>query len=155
MVLRFLKYNGADPHVEHAMSLLWYAYYPCLMFASAGLYLASLYSYPKIARPIAREWRLLLPAAGLLGILCLTNDLHQQLFRIREFFPHSGSFTYSYGPLYVLVVAFCGILLLGSLGILVHRGSGRHWRSRIWLPLLWIAALITYTIASSRRTGAG
>ncbi|MBQ6585790.1 MAG: hypothetical protein IJH83_03170, partial [Coriobacteriales bacterium] len=148
MVLRFLKYNGADPHVEHAMSLLWYAYYPCLMFASAGLYLASLYSYPKIARPIAREWRLLLPAAGLLGILCLTNDLHQQLFRIREFFPHSGSFTYSYGPLYVVVVAFCGILLLGSLGILVHRGSGRHWRSRIWLPLLWIAALITYTIAS-------
>ena len=144
MLLRFLKYNGFDPHLQPAMALTWYGYYVCLMFASVGLFLASLYCFPKIARPIPREWRLLLPAAGLLGALCMTNDLHQQLFRIREFFPENGSFDYGYGPLYIVVIAFCGILLLGSMGILIHHGSGRQWRSRIWLPVLWLAVLLLY-----------
>ena len=85
-----------------------------------------------------KERVLLVPSAVLL-VLILTNDLHQLFYHrfipLEEF--HGIVGTYTYGPLFYLMYAWMGIVLIAGLLLLIRR----TWRQNL-RGLIWFAAVI-------------
>ena len=111
-VLRLVKYNLTEPFGVWNRQL-WYWYYVPLMLMPVLMFWATLYCGKSDMSALPPKWRLVAVPYLLVMLGILTNDLHQQAFRLE---PRVDSWNgrYSYGPLYFIA---CALILLAVLAV--------------------------------------
>ena len=140
LILRTLKYEiVTDPT---AARYIWYLYYlPMLFIPLLGVYIALFLGKPQEIRLNVRTGCLaIVPAVLFLSVI--TNDLHQQVFRLQQ--PWNEN--YQYGWLFGLVVGWIVICILLAFGIIAHKSRNPRILRRLPLPAIPLVLLGIYAV---------
>lgn len=115
ILVRTLRFQlNTPPGIDR---MLWYLYYaPMLGIPVLSVQLALTVDRSELYRLSAWARMLWLPSAVLLELV-LSNDLHQQVFRLQQ--PWSGKYQYSW--LFGLVAGWIVICILLAFGIIAHK----------------------------------
>lgn len=127
ILVRTLRFQlNTPPEIDRMLGYLYYA--PMLGIPVLCVQLVLTVDRSERYRLSAWARMLWLPSAVLLELV-LTNDLHQQVFRLQQ--PWNEN--YQYGWLFGLVVGWIVICILLAFGIIAHKS--RNPRILRWLPL--------------------
>ena len=142
-LLQILRYNFTAP-VNFTSRLLWYMYYIPLLFVPAITF--------KTARCIGKRNYSQTAAdvippliSAVLAVLCVTNDLHQFVWKFKPGFENFDK-DYSYGFLFYLMFTWMILLVLVAYITAVKRGAEDEARRYIWIPLVTICLIPVYFI---------
>ncbi len=137
IVLRGAKYIAFEES-ERLARHIWYLYYvPVLLIPTLSLLAAisvARRGRKSAAGAVDPALLSLLPGALLLALV-LTNDAHQLVFRFHPGFAHWDS-DYERGPLYVAVLVWTVLLLVGTVSILYFCCRVSASRRLVWVPML-------------------
>lgn len=145
MVLRTIKYEFL-PEESELSRYLWYLYYIPMIFIPLLMFLAALHIGKSDQLTISPGWKLLYPAAFVLAVSVLTNDVHQKAFFFPEGLSGRSDMDYIHGPVYYMVVVWMVFLFASMLAIVFSRCAVSSVRKKIWIPMLPLAMGIVYTV---------
>lgn len=140
ILVRTLRFQLNTPPGMDRM--LWYLYYaPMLGIPVLCVQLVLTVDRSERYRLSAWARMLWLPSAVLLELV-LTNDLHQQVFRLQQ--PWNEK--YQYGWLFGLVVGWIVICILLAFGIIAHKSRNPRILRRLPLPAIPMVLLGVYAV---------
>ena len=143
ILVRTLRFQLNTPPGMDRM--LWYLYYaPMLGIPVLCVQLVLTVDRSERYRLSAWARMLWLPSAVLLELV-LTNDLHQQVFRLQQ--PWNEN--YQYGWLFGLVVGWIVICILLAFGIIAHKSRNPRILRRLPLPAIPLVLLGVYAVLYS------
>ena len=136
ILVRTLRFQlNTPPGIDR---MLWYLYYaPMLGIPVLCVQLVLTVDRSERYRLSAWARMLWLPSAVLLELV-LTNDLHQQVFRLQQ--PWNEN--YQYGWLFGLVVGWIVICILLAFGIIAHKSRNPRILRRLPLPAIPMVQLV-------------
>lgn len=139
---RTVKYMLADSLIT-VKRYLWYMYYIPMVLVPLFALFSAFCLGRKENFVLPKRYRLLYIPAGLMILIVLTNDFHQQVFR----FPNgvlNGGDDYSYGFFYSVVLSFIGIeVLLFFIGLFKKSRLPDKGR-RLFIPFIPVLIGILY-----------
>lgn len=140
ILVRTLRFQlNTSPGMDR---MLWYLYYaPMLGIPVLCVQLVLTVDRSERYRLSAWARMLWLPSAVLLELV-LTNDLHQQVFRLQQ--PWNEK--YQYGWLFGLVVGWIVICILLAFGIIAHKSRNPRILRRLPLPAIPMVLLGIYAV---------
>lgn len=140
ILVRTLRFQlNTSPGMDR---MLWYLYYaPMLGIPVLCVQLVLTVGRSERYRLSAWARMLWLPSAVLLELV-LTNDLHQQVFRLQQ--PWNEK--YQYGWLFGLVVGWIVICILLAFGIIAHKSRNPRILRRLPLPAIPMVLLGVYAV---------
>ncbi len=143
ILVRTLRFQLTTPPGMDRM--LWYLYYaPMLGIPVLSVQLVLTVDRSERYRLSAWARMLWLPSAVLLELV-LTNDLHQQVFRLQQ--PWNEKYQYSW--LFGLVVGWIVICILLAFGIIAHKSRTPRILRRLPLPAIPLVLLGIYAVLYS------
>lgn len=138
LLLRSTKYFAFTEAEGAVCRHLWYSYYIPMTLMFHFTFFAAL-SVGKKAEKLPPVRFFVWGVTLVLIVLVLTNDLHQLAFRFAPGFA-DWSDGYSHGIVYYLIVAWIGLLVTATVGILFYKCRLSASRRRIWIiafPLIF------------------
>lgn len=117
LFVRTVKYEFMSGFYE-LVTLAWYSYYLFYALIAATLFVTILHAGTRVGERIDRRWWAVVAVAAAIGVLFLTNDLHELAFRFDHATADPGIlkefWSYTYGPLYYLSWAWVAGLAIAS-----------------------------------------
>ena len=143
ILVRTLRFQlNTPPEIDRMLGYLYYA--PMLGIPVLCVQLVLTVDRSERYRLSAWARLLWLPSAVLLELV-LTNDLHQQVFRLQQ--PWNEK--YQYGWLFGLVVGWIVICILLAFGIIAHKSRNPRILRRLPLPAIPLVLLGVYAVLYS------
>lgn len=140
ILVRTLRFQlNTPPEIDRMLGYLYYA--PMLGIPVLSVQLVLTVDRSERYRLSAWARMLWLPSAVLLELV-LTNDLHQQVFRLQQ--PWNEN--YQYGWLFGLVVGWIVICILLAFGIIAHKSRNPRILRRLPLPAIPLVLLGVYAV---------
>lgn len=140
ILVRTLRFQlNTPPEIDRMLGYLYYA--PMLGIPVLCVQLVLTVDRSERYRLSAWARMLWLPSAVLLELV-LTNDLHQQVFRLQQ--PWNEN--YQYGWLFGLVVGWIVICILLAFGIIAHKSRNPRILRRLPLPAIPMVLLGVYAV---------
>ena len=140
ILVRTLRFQlNTPPEIDRMLGYLYYA--PMLGIPVLCVQLVLTVDRSERYRLSAWARMLWLPSAVLLELV-LTNDLHQQVFRLQQ--PWNEN--YQYGWLFGLVVGWIVICILLAFGIIAHKSRNPRILRRLPLPAIPLVLLGIYAV---------
>ena len=140
IIVRTLRFQlNTSPGMDRMLGYLYYA--PMLGIPVLCVQLVLTVDRSERYRLSAWARMLWLPSAVLLELV-LTNDLHQQVFRLQQ--PWNEK--YQYGWLFGLVVGWIVICILLAFGIIAHKSRNPRILRRLPLPAIPLVLLGVYAV---------
>lgn len=140
ILVRTLRFQlNTPPEIDRMLGYLYYA--PMLGIPVLSVQLVLTVDRSERYRLSAWARMLWLPSAVLLELV-LTNDLHQQVFRLQQ--PWNEN--YQYGWLFGLVVGWIVICILLAFGIIAHKSRNPRILRRLPLPAIPMVLLGVYAV---------
>lgn len=140
ILVRTLRFQlNTPPEIDRMLGYLYYA--PMLGIPVLCVQLVLTVDRSERYRLSAWARMLWLPSAVLLELV-LTNDLHQQVFRLQQ--PWNEK--YQYGWLFGLVVGWIVICILLAFGIIAHKSRNPRILRRLPLPAIPMVLLGVYAV---------
>lgn len=140
IIVRTLRFQlNTPPGMDRMLGYLYYA--PMLGIPVLCVQLVLTVDRSERYRLSAWARMLWLPSAVLLELV-LTNDLHQQVFRLQQ--PWNEN--YQYGWLFGLVVGWIVICILLAFGIIAHKSRNPRILRRLPLPAIPMVLLGVYAV---------
>lgn len=140
ILVRTLRFQlNTPPEIDRMLGYLYYA--PMLGIPVLCVQLVLTVDRSERYRLSAWARMLWLPSAVLLELV-LTNDLHQQVFRLQQ--PWNEK--YQYGWLFGLVVGWIVICILLAFGIIAHKSRNPRILRRLPLPAIPLVLLGIYAV---------
>lgn len=140
ILVRTLRFQlNTPPEIDRMLGYLYYA--PMLGIPVLCVQLVLTVDRSERCRLSAWARMLWLPSAVLLELV-LTNDLHQQVFRLQQ--PWNEN--YQYGWLFGLVVGWIVICILLAFGIIAHKSRNPRILRRLPLPAIPMVLLGVYAV---------
>lgn len=140
ILVRTLRFQlNTPPRMDRMLGYLYYA--PMLGIPVLCVQLVLTVDRSERYRLSAWARMLWLPSAVLLELV-LTNDLHQQVFRLQQ--PWNEN--YQYGWLFGLVVGWIVICILLAFGIIAHKSRNPRILRRLPLPAIPMVLLGVYAV---------
>ena len=140
ILVRTLRFQlNTPPEIDRMLGYLYYA--PMLGIPVLCVQLVLTVDRSERYRLSAWARMLWLPSAVLLELV-LTNDLHQQVFRLQQ--PWNEN--YQYGWLFGLVVGWIVICILLAFGIIAHKSRNPRILRRLPLPAIPLVLLGVYAV---------
>lgn len=140
ILVRTLRFQlNTPPEIDRMLGYLHYA--PMLGIPVLSVQLVLTVDRSERYRLSAWARMLWLPSAVLLELV-LTNDLHQQVFRLQQ--PWNEN--YQYGWLFGLVVGWIVICILLAFGIIAHKSRNPRILRRLPLPAIPLVLLGVYAV---------
>lgn len=140
ILVRTLRFQlNTPPGIDRMLGYLYYA--PMLGIPVLCVQLVLTVDRSERYRLSAWARMLWLPSAVLLELV-LTNDLHQQVFRLQQ--PWNEN--YQYGWLFGLVVGWIVICILLAFGIIAHKSRNPRILRRLPLPAIPMVLLGVYAV---------
>lgn len=140
ILVRTLRFQlNTPPEMDRMLGYLYYA--PMLGIPVLCVQLVLTVDRSERYRLSAWARMLWLPSAVLLELV-LTNDLHQQVFRLQQ--PWNEN--YQYGWLFGLVVGWIVICILLAFGIIAHKSRNPRILRRLPLPAIPLVLLGIYAV---------
>ena len=140
ILVRTLRFQlNTPPGMDRMLGYLYYA--PMLGIPVLSVQLVLTVDRSERYRLSAWARMLWLPSAVLLELV-LTNDLHQQVFRLQQ--PWNEK--YQYGWLFGLVVGWIVICILLAFGIIAHKSRNPRILRRLPLPAIPLVLLGVYAV---------
>ena len=140
IIVRTLRFQlNTPPGMDRMLGYLYYA--PMLGIPVLCVQLVLTVDRSERYRLSAWARMLWLPSAVLLELV-LTNDLHQQVFRLQQ--PWNEN--YQYGWLFGLVVGWIVICILLAFGIIAHKSRNPRILRRLPLPAIPLVLLGVYAV---------
>lgn len=140
ILVRTLRFQlNTPPGMDRMLGYLYYA--PMLGIPVLCVQLVLTADRSERYRLSAWARMLWLPSAVLLELV-LTNDLHQQVFRLQQ--PWNEN--YQYGWLFGLVVGWIAICILLAFGIIAHKSRNPRILRRLPLPAIPMVLLGVYAV---------
>lgn len=140
ILVRTLRFQlNTPPEMDRMLGYLYYA--PMLGIPVLCVQLVLTVDRSERYRLSAWARMLWLPSAVLLELV-LTNDLHQQVFRLQQ--PWNEN--YQYGWLFGLVVGWIVICILLAFGIIAHKSRNPRILRRLPLPAIPMVLLGVYAV---------
>ena len=134
IVLRGAKYIAFE-ETEFIARHIWYLYYIPALFISLFSLLAALSVGEAGMRKPCRSAVLSALVTFVLGLLVLSNDLHQLVFVFHPGFANWDS-DYSHGPVFYLIYGWIALLFVGAICILFSKCRVSSARALVWIPIL-------------------
>ena len=138
---QILRYNFTEK-TSIISRYLWYSYYIPLLFVPMITF--------KTARCIGAKKHGITAAdvipplvSSVLAVLCLSNDLHQWIWKFKPGFENLDK-DYSYGIGFYLVFAWMILLVFVAYVTAVKRGAEGEARRFVWIPLLTLCLIPVY-----------
>lgn len=149
ILVRTLRFQlNTPPGMDRMLGYLYYA--PMLGIPVLCVQLVLTVDRSERYRLSAWARMLWLPSAVLLELV-LTNDLHQQVFRLQQ--PWNEN--YQYGWLFGLVVGWIVICILLAFGIIAHKSRNPRILRRLPLPAIPMVQLDEHTLLRSAPVQGG
>lgn len=149
IIVRTLRFQlNTPPGMDRMLGYLYYA--PMLGIPVLCVQLVLTVDRSERYRLSAWARMLWLPSAVLLELV-LTNDLHQQVFRLQQ--PWNEN--YQYGWLFGLVVGWIVICILLAFGIIAHKSRNPRILRRLPLPAIPMVQLDEHTLLRSAPVQGG
>ena len=121
---------------------LWYTYYIPMILLPVILFLTALHIGRPGKKP-PRCWNLLFIPACFLITSVLTADLHQLVFRFRPGFVEWNT-DYTYGVMYVVIIAWIAALILASLALIFIKCRISSIKKSVWVPIIFLIVCTSY-----------
>ena len=148
MLIRTLKYQLPPGTTDR---YFWYGFYLFEMaLPLTFLWLAWVIDMPDGSVKPPKWFIFTAAAAGILVALVLTNDLHNWVFRLDLSNPNHAS-EYGYGPVQGGVVAYCALLTLAAMVMMMLRVRQNPHRGGILVPVGFFVLLMVYLVAYAMR----
>ena len=148
IMVRLIKYQISP--ISTMSRYLWYIYY--LFQLTLPLVILRLaWVIGKTDGVATPKWmRLWAAINAVLFALVMTNDLHNLVFRM-DLSNQYWSNDYDYGIVYYIVLAFCFLPIVFTIGIMINKGRRGLRKKRIVFPVALFALLVAYTIGYATR----
>ena len=127
--------------------VLWYAYYVPILALAAICFYVAMYVHRPPGEKLHPAWFLIAAVCALLAAAVMTNDLHQWAFRFSGGVPSED---YTYGPLFIIIYAAFGVLLLSAFIIVMHKHRRSPNREYRLLPAVAPLAMVAYLLLNVR-----
>ena len=127
--------------------VLWYAYYVPILALAAICFYVAMYVHRPPGVKLHPAWFLITAVCALLAAAVMTNDLHQWAFRFSGGVPSED---YTYGPLFIIIYAAFGVLLLSAFIIVMHKHRRSPNREYRLLPAVAPLAMVAYLLLNVR-----
>ena len=145
-LLQIARYNLFNRQTGR-YNALWYAYYVPILAMAALCFYVAMYVHRPPGEKLHPAWFLITAVCALLAAAVMTNDLHQWAFH----FPGGApSEDYTYGPLFIIVYAAFGVLLLSAFIIGLHKHRRSPNREHRLLPTVAPLAMVAYLLLNAR-----
>ena len=146
MLLRTIKFEFL-PEESAAMRYAWYLYYVPQTLMALWMFFAVLHIGKHGDKPINEKWKFLYIPAVLIIAGVLTNDLHELAFRFpADAVVKTDAANYVRGPFYYIAVFWLFALFASMVVISFSRCAVSVYKKKIWIPLIPLAAGLTYTV---------
>ena len=150
IAVRLLKYQM--PGGGALNRYFWYSFYLFMLaLPPALLWLAWTIDQPEHRVRPPKWFALPAAAGGALAALVFTNDLHNWAFRLDLSNPNWAS-EYGYGPVHMAVVAYCALVVLAAMVMMIRKGRRSPRKGGVVFPFAFYVLLLAYSLAYAMRS---